>query len=168
MKYCTKCKKLYTDPQQDHCSDCSRALISDPNHHSPVNVVTANGFELERIKSALTEQNIPFAVTQCRDDTGLQILNTAPPENSQISVPLSYYTQTMELLVGIGAVKEASELNEEDEEKLQQERQSFEEEMSPKKRFWVKLLSIILFIGLIAAVVFFADWLGHFINPNFH
>ena len=167
MKYCTKCKKLYSAEELTNCSRCGKRLTTNPSHYSPVEVVTANGFELERIKAALTEQNIPFSAQECRNDTGLQILNAAPPENTAITVPLGYYTQTMELLIGIGAVKE-EELNETDEEKIQQERQAFEEEMSPRKRFWVKLLSIILFIGIIAAVVFVADWIGHFINPNFH
>ncbi len=168
MKYCTKCKKLYTTDELTACRLCGKALITDPHHHSPVDIITANGFELERIKAALTEADIPFSVRECENDTGLQILNSAPPENSHITIPLSYYTQAMELLVGIGAIKEAEELNASDEEKLQQERQNFEEEMSPRKTFWVKLLSIILFIGLIALVVFVADWIGRFINPNFH
>lgn len=167
MKYCTRCKKLYTANDPTACRLCGKPLISDPNHYSPVDVVTANGFELERIKAALTEADIPFSVREARNDTGLQILNAAPPENSCVTVPLGYYTQTMELLIGIGAVQDAEELEEADEEKLQQQRQDLAEEMSPQKRFWVKLLSILLFIGLIAAVVFVADWIGHFINPNF-
>ena len=167
MKYCTKCERRYTDTNASHCTLCGKALIDNPNHYSPVYVVTANGFELERIKASLTDADIPFSVSQTRDDTGLQILNAAPPENSQIFVPLSFYTQTVSILLGIGALNHADEISEQDEEKLQQERSEHEEEMSPKKRFWVKLLSIILFIGILAAVVFLADWIGHFINPNF-
>ncbi len=168
MKYCTKCKKIYTDTDRTACVLCGRELISNPNQYSPVDIVTANGFELERIKSALTEESIPFSVRECRDDTGLQILNAAPPENSCISVPLGYYTQTMELLIGIGALQEADELSEEDEKKLQEERTATKQELSPRKSFWIKVLSILLFIGLIAATVFLADIIGRFINPNFY
>ena len=46
MKYCTKCKRLYTDTNESHCTLCGKALIDDPNHYSPVYVVTANGFEI--------------------------------------------------------------------------------------------------------------------------
>lgn len=168
MKYCTKCKKLYNDNSAECCSACGKALISDPSHYSPVNIVTANGFELERIKAALTDSDIPFSVRECADDTGLQILNSAPPENCTIFVPLAYYTQTTELLIGIGALKEADELSEEDEQHVAAEKEKNEEEMSPRKRFWVKLLSIILFIGLIAGVIFLADLIGRFINPSFY
>ena len=167
MRYCTKCKKLYTTDDLTTCRLCGKPLIDDPNQYSPVDVVTANGFELERIKAALTEAKIPFTVRETRADTGLQILNAAPPENSCVTVPLGYYTQTMELLIGIGAVQEAEELNADDEAKLLAERQQTQEEMSPRKRFWAQLLSILLFIGLVALVVLFADWIGHFINPNF-
>ncbi len=168
MKYCTKCKRISTDDEKTLCPECGRTMISDPSHYSPVNVVTANGFELERIKAALTEAEIPFSVRECADDTGLQILNAAPPENCTVSVPLAYYTQTAELLIGIGAIKEAEELSDDDEERVAREKENTEEEMSPKKRFWVKLLSIILFIGLIAGVIFLADLIGRFINPSFY
>ena len=168
MKYCTKCKKLYNDNNTESCSVCGKALISDPSHYSPVKVVTANGFELERIKAALTDAEIPFSVQECADDTGLQILNSAPPENCTVFVPLAYYSQTTELLIGIGAINEAEELSEEDEQHFAEERRKTEEEMSPRKRFWVKLLSIILFIGLLAGVIFLADLIGRLINPDFY
>ncbi len=168
MRYCTKCKKIYTSDESESCTVCGRELISDPSHYSPVNIVTANGFELERIKAALTEAEIPFSVKECPDDTGLQILNSAPPENCTVSVPLGYYSQTVELLIGIGALKEAEELSDEDAQLVAEERQKTEEEMSPRKRFWVKLLSIILFIGLIAGVILLADIIGRFINPSFY
>ena len=168
MKYCTKCKKIENDLQRANCRFCGKALIDNPSHYSPVHIVTANGFELERIKAALTEADIPFTVQQTKDDTGLQILNAAPMENCQVFVPLAYYTDSTSLLIGIGALREAEELDEEEEKRLQEERKKTEEELSPQKRFWVRLLSIIAFIGLVAAVVFLADLIGKLINPNFH
>lgn len=167
MKYCTKCKKLLTKDTHEACPACGRPLISDPNQYSTVYIVTANGFELERIKAALTEQDIPFTVQQTKDDTGLQILNTAPLENCRVFVPLSYYSDAVSLLVGIGALQEADELDEADEQRLREERSATREELSPRKAFWIKLLSIIIFIALIAGVVFLADMIGRFINPHF-
>ena len=168
MKYCTKCKKLYFSSDAEACTKCGRDLISDPNHHSPVDIVTANGFELERIKSALTEAEIPFTVQECENDTGIQILNSAPPENCRVFIPLGFYTQASELLMGIGALKETEELSREDEERLLEERMKNEEEMSPKQRFWVKLLSLIIFIALLAGVILLADLIGRLINPAFY
>lgn len=168
MKYCTKCKKVCSDSEKTLCPVCSKEMISDPSHYSPVNIVTANGFELERIKAALKENNIPFTVQEAKADTGLQILNSAPLENSCVFVPLSFYNQAVELLMGIGAIKEADEINEEDEKKLIEERESEDGEMSPRKRRLVKILSALAFIALLAAVVFLADFLGRLINPYFH
>ena len=167
MKYCTKCKKIFTDDKTEKCPVCSKQMIDDPSRYSPVNIVTANGFELERIKAVLTEAEIPFSVQEAKDDTGLQILNSAPLENSCVFVPLSFYTQSCELLMGIGAIKEAEEMSDDDEMMLIEQREKEFEEMSPQKRFWVKFFSIIGFILIIAATVLVADFIGRFINPNF-
>ncbi len=167
MKYCTKCKKIFTDDKKENCPVCSREMISDPSHHSPVNIVTANGFELERIKAALTNADIPFSVQEEKDDAGLQILNSAPLENNCVFVPLSFYTQSRDLLIGIGALTEAEEISDDDEMTLLEQREKEFEVMSPQKRFWVKLFSIIGFILIIAATVLVADFIGRLINPNF-
>ena len=53
MKYCSKCKKIYFDFEGERCPSCNRKLIDEPNHFSPVYIITANGFELERIRAAL-------------------------------------------------------------------------------------------------------------------
>lgn len=169
MKYCTRCKRIYKSEELSSCPKCSRKLLDDPNHYSPVDIVTANGFELERIKAALTDADIPFTVQEIKKDTGIQILNSAPPENCKIFVPLDFYTKATELLIGIGAISEAEELDEADEKQLSEKRKKdVPEEMSPRKRFWVKVISIILFIGLIAATVFLADLFIPLLNPNYH
>ena len=54
MRYCTKCKKLYKGDETEKCFVCGKKTISDPSHYYPVNVVTANGFELERIRAKMT------------------------------------------------------------------------------------------------------------------
>ncbi len=167
MKYCTKCKKIDTNDCAESCRFCGRNLISEPNHYSPVHIVTANGFELERIKAALTEAEIPFTVQESRHDAGIQILNSAPMENCDIMVPLSFYTEASDLLIGIGALNEADELSEEDETKMKEARKNTEEELSPRKSFWIKLLSIIVFIAMIGGVILLADLVGRLINPNF-
>lgn len=169
MKYCTRCKKVFQKQELKDCPLCGRSLHNDPHHYSPVDMLTANGFELERIKAALTDAKIPFTVQEVKKDAGIQILNAAPPENCKLFVPLSFYNEACELLIGIGALKEAEPLSEEEEEQLKDARKKdVPEEMSPRKRFWVKVFSIILFIALIAATVFLADLLIPLINPNFH
>ena len=66
MKYCSKCKKVHINTEIQNCPACKRKLIENPNGFSPVNIITANGFELERIKSALADSEIPFSVKEER------------------------------------------------------------------------------------------------------
>ena len=96
MRYCTKCKILTRDHEK--CPFCSRKTIDNPSHFSPVRIITANGFELERIRAALNDAGIPYSYNESVKDTGLQILNSAPPENCDVYVPLSAYAQACELL----------------------------------------------------------------------
>ena len=169
MKYCTRCK-IIADDNKNVCIKCGKKLISNPNHYSAVNVITANGFELERIKSAFTDAEIPFSVQQTRNDTGLQILNSAPPENCNIFVPLSSYNDAISILVGIGAIKddEIPEMDEQTQNDIKKAKKDAEnEELSPRKRFWVKLLSFLGFILILIAVTFFADYIGSLIKQLF-
>lgn len=169
MKYCTKCKKIYNSDKAQKCSICSHKLINDPNQYSPINIVTANGFELERIKAALTDSKIPFSVQETENDTGIQILNAAPPENCAVSVPLSFYTDACELLTGIGAIQEADELSEADDNRLKEERQKSESEyISSKHSLLSKILFLIMFAAMIAAAVFIADLFIPLLNPHYH
>ena len=168
MKYCPKCKRIYNSDEPQNCLICARKLINDPTRYSPVNIITANGFELERIKAALTDSKIPFSVQETAKDTGIQILNAAPPENGSVFVPLGFYTEACELLTGIGAMKEAEELNEDDKKKLKEECEKSETEFSDKSNsFLSKLLFIIMFAAMIAAVVFVADLLIPILNPHY-
>ncbi len=168
MKYCTRCKRIFRQEELTLCPKCSRKLHDDPHHYSPVDIITANGFELERIKAALTDAQIPFTVQETARDTGLQILNAAPPENCRVFVPLSFYNDAVELLTGIGALSDVEEIDEAESQRLKEERKKEDpEEMSPRKRFWVRVFSILLFIALIAGAVFLADLLIPLINPHF-
>ena len=154
MKYCSKCKKVHINTEIQNCPACKRKLIENPNGFSPVNIITANGFELERIKSALADSEIPFSVKEERYDTGLQILNSAPPENCSFFVPLSHYDKAVETLIGIGALSEEAveEIDKADKEYLEKAR----------------LIRIFSFLGFIAVLVgfsFLVDYLLSFITP---
>lgn len=56
MKYCKKCNLLVKD-NIDKCTECGNLLDdSQPLDKSPVVVVTASGFEKERICTILEEK----------------------------------------------------------------------------------------------------------------
>ena len=166
MRYCTKCKKLYKGDETEKCFVCGKKTISDPSHYSPVNVVTANGFELERIRAALHDADIPYSYQEARRDTGIQILNSAPPENCDVFVPLSAYAKTMDVLIGIGAVKE--EISQADTEKLREaEKAAEDEELPPEKARRIRILSGITFILLLVLVVWLVDIGFEFVKSLF-
>ena len=159
MKYCSKCKKLYNNDTMTHCADCSRKLISDPHYSSPVRLVTANGFEFERIRAAIDSAEIPYSYQESKNDTGIQILNSAPPENCDIFVPISAYQKSVEILIGIGALDEPpEEFSEEDIERLRSEaKKAQEDEMPEGKARLIRLLTIIVFLLVLVGVTFLTD-----------
>ncbi len=166
MKYCSKCKKLYNNDTLTHCADCSRRLISDPHYSSPVRLVTANGFEFERIRAAIDSAEIPYSYQEAKNDTGIQILNSAPPENCDIFVPLNAYRDAVDILIGIGALNDVPvELSEQDINKLKDDtKKAKEEELPEDKARLIRILSIIAFLIVLAGVAFATDALTGWIK----
>ena len=170
MKYCSKCKQLYFGHTEERCQKCGKKLIENPGTFSPVGIVTANGFELERIKAALDDAEIAYSVQQTKQDTGIQILNSAPPENCTIYVPLCDYDTAVSTLVGISAINDnpTEKMNDDDIDKINKaKKNAVSEEMSPQKRFWVKLLSFLGFLLILAAAVYLTDFITASIKTVF-
>ena len=164
MKYCARCKKLYFKITDSRCPICNKKLIENPNHFSPVYIVTANGFELERIRAALNSADIPYSYQNEKRETGIRILNSAPPENCEVFVPISAYCDAMDILVGIGAVKDDKipDVNDDEMAKLNEakkEAAETDEELSPKKARIIRILSFIAFLMILAAAVYLADFI---------
>lgn len=160
MKYCTRCKRIFFKTEKDNCPLCQKKMTDNPNHYSPVYVVTANGFELERIRSVLDSEGISYSVNESRNDTGLQILNSAPPENCDLYIPLCEYEKAVELLKGAGAVteEEAPEPDDSSRQVLQEaSKKASEEHMDPKKARAVRIFSAIAFLLILAGAVYLTD-----------
>lgn len=166
MKYCTRCHRLYTADSPESCRFCSRTLISDPSEDSPVRMLSANGFELERICAALRGEDIPCSYQHERRDGGIQILNSAPMENCDVFVPLRLYNQARDILIGIGALGEEN-ADEADIPAPEEKKAPAEEELSPGRARAIRILSVILFLGLIAAAVFLTDFVVALIQNMF-
>lgn len=60
MKYCSKCKRLHND-EETVCKNCKAQLKTITDENTPVYLLTASGFELQRVKAAL--EDAPFRVT---------------------------------------------------------------------------------------------------------
>ncbi|MBR2177161.1 MAG: hypothetical protein IJ861_09490 [Clostridia bacterium] len=169
MKYCTRCKKIYFDSNEKNCPLCGKKTISEPNHLSPVLMITANGFELERIRSALEDADIPYSYQQSKHDTGLQILNSAPFENCDVYVSFGDYERAADVLTGIGAFKEEPpQLSEDTKEILKKaQRESDQQRLSPKKAKIIRIVSGIGFLLILAAAAFLTDFIIALIKQLF-
>ena len=170
MKYCGKCKEIYFSDNYIKCRYCGKKLISDPSSWSPVHIITANGFELERIRAAVESADIPYSYQESKNDAGIQILNSAPPENCDVFVPLSAYNDALEVLIGIGALKENDipDIDDENKALLEDTKKNTEnEELSPQKARLIRILSAIAFLIILAGVVYLTDLFTGFIKGFF-
>lgn len=62
MKYCSKCKRLHND-EETVCKSCKAQLKTITDENTPVYLLTASGFELQRVKAALEDSTVPCDAT---------------------------------------------------------------------------------------------------------
>ncbi len=164
MKYCKKCNFL-TNDNIDTCEKCNSPLNDfEAKADTPVIVVTAQGFEKERICAFLTENDIPFSV-RLVTKKGVPTQSNAVAGNSKavhdIIVPYEFYYKAMELLVGINAVQlsddELNSLTEALENEANQDNNfDLGDYFSVKNRV-LRIVSAVAFFALVAVVVFGVD-----------
>ena len=165
MKYCKKCKRVYQD-EQEYCTSCRsrKPLLPLTDSSTPVYLTSADGFERERIQTALTDNGIPNDSVIIEEDIMPASVKGYSSSWRDILVPYSAYDKAYDICVGIGAVKL------EGEEKIIDEEPPAEEfeDMPPAKRTTVKILSAILFIIVAALIIFGTDAITGFIKGLFH
>ena len=90
MKLCTKCKHLHND-EDTVCSNCNAPLESITDENTPVYLLSAEGFEIERVKTALEDNSIPCdSVIKDKQLKKQELLNKNSAE-SDILVPYAAY-----------------------------------------------------------------------------
>ncbi len=165
MKYCKKCKRVYQD-EMEYCTSCRsrKPLLPLTDSSTPVYLTSADGFERERIQTALTDNGIPNDSVIVEEDIMPASVKGYSSSWRDILVPYSAYDMAYDICVGIGAVKL------EGEEKIIDEEPPAEEfeDMPPAKRTTVKILSAILFIIVAALIIFGTDAITGFIKGLFH
>ncbi len=165
MKYCKKCKRVYQD-ELEYCTSCRsrKPLLPLTDSSTPVYLTSADGFERERIQTALTDNGIPNDSVIVEEDIMPASVKGYSSSWRDILVPYSAYDKAYDICVGIGAVKL------EGEEKIIDEEPPAEEfeDMPPAKRTTVKILSAILFIIVAALIIFGTDAITGFIKGLFH
>ncbi len=171
MKYCPKCRLVYPD-SREQCR-CGRILkqYEALRGDTPVCVARASGFEKDRIVGALSDAGLPYSETPIREKDVNEIVTGQGSVDWEFCVPYEFLEQTKEVLCGIGVKteepeEEDSQLRKETakaafgEEKETKEKKSGQwEEMSNKKRWFWRIVSIILFFLLVWGVVSATDWI---------
>ena len=129
-----------------------------------------SGFELERVKSALNDSGIPSDAVLKKDSSADAGMGCDFSEYDLL-VPFQAYEKAYDVCVGIGAIKEENEKIDEDvtvptNSGVKPADEQFEE-MSGAKRTTVKVVSAILFLLLVAAVIYGTDFITGFITNSF-
>ncbi|MGN1113415.1 MAG: hypothetical protein ACI4RP_09435 [Acutalibacteraceae bacterium] len=168
--YCNSCHKLYEDKRT--CPSCKEQFLTKKiNGSSPVAVVSAFGIEKDRITAALTDADIPFATRAEKKEASAKAITGVDNAKYRIEVPYSFYDKAMEVLIGINAVSSdeyAHSDDEADNNEVQSEATLDEfEDMPSGKRIAVRVISIVLFILLVALVIGGVDFITGMIKGLF-
>lgn len=167
MKYCPKCKKLYNDEETNcACKECkSKALKTIEDKTTSVYLCGGDVMERDRVQAALSDNGIPSVFTRHMVSANSQLVTGMDFDSFDILVPYELYEKAYEIAVGIGAITpEGTKIVEDDPADAAAE--EFEN-MSRSKRTTVRVLSAILFIILIAAVIYGTDFITGFIKSMF-
>ncbi len=128
-------------------------------------LLSASGFELERVKTALSDNGIPNDSKPQKRNFSAKAVTGVDNSEQDIYVAESDYDKAYDLCVGIGAITP------EGEEVVVQETDAPEEEqfeeMPEGKRTAVRIISAVLFILLAAAVIFGTDFITGWIKGLF-
>ncbi len=125
MKYCSKCKRLHND-EETVCKNCKAQLKTITDENTPVYLLTASGFELQRVKAALEDSTVPCDATikKCMENKYSKSIKAYTGYDDltyDVYVPYSAYEKAFDTCVGIGAIKlEGEEILDEDVEYTEQ------------------------------------------------
>ena len=128
-------------------------------------LVSASGFELERIRTALSDNGIPNDSKPQKRNFSAKAVTGTDISIQDIYVAESDYEKAYDLCVGIGAIKlegEETILGEEEADAVEEF-----EDMPSGKRTAVRIVSAILFVLLAAMVIFGVDAITGWIKSLF-
>ena len=142
MLYCEKCKRVFDDDRET-CPDCGSSDVKVPESHDYTLLNKADAHTANELGERLKAQNLPFLIEEI-EAPGLSD-KQATGKAAAVYVKLKDRQAAEECA---GALK--TEMAENTEEF---------EDMPPLKRSFVKLVSGILFLILVAVVVIGSDYI---------
>lgn len=171
MKYCKKCRRIYSDSEQN-CTECKKhyPLFSLTDDTTPVYLMSASGFELDRVQAALEDSSIPSTSQPKAQVLSADAVTGSDKTDREILVPYAALESARDVCIGIGAIKpEGEEPVVEEKDVVDAVNSDLDEAelMSPAKRTTVKIVSAILLIILFCLVIWGTDFLTGFIKGLF-
>lgn len=169
MKYCPKCSKVFND-SHTVCEHCKKPLQNTVGSSDPVCVISADGFERERIVAALKDNGVPCTEKMCKKERSADAVTGVNAASVEILVPYAALEKANDILIGIGAIKLDDEqiLNEdstEDDNSVDESKE--EKEISSKKRIAIRIFSAILLVVVACALIWGLDYIISFIQNLF-
>lgn len=168
MKYCNSCRKLHNDNEQT-CNECKKPLNTIEDNNTPVFLISAEGFEKDRIIAALADAGIPSDIKRQKKDNSANAVTGIDMSDLNILVPFQAYEKAYDICVGIGAIKEEGEKIIEDGEYETSNEQGLDkqfEQINGGSKAGRIVLAVMLLI-LIALAVFGTDAITGFIGNLF-
>ena len=164
MKYCKKCKRMYKD-NEEKCLNCKKPLYEIRDNNTPVYLMSATGFELQRVMSALEDEGIPCNNFRNAKSVSADAITGFDTSEYYIAVPYSAYEKAYDVCIGIGAIKDG-EAEIVDEKLPEIEEEQFED-MPSGKRTAVRIISAIMLIILFGGVIYLTDFIMQLIKGLF-
>ena len=174
MKFCKECKKLHLDTDT-MCTGCNKKLKDITAINEPVFLCVVGGVERSALCGALRDAQIPFVEMQYgRMGVSNEIVTgyDAKLLNLAVLVPYSALLKAYEIALSLELVDESFEqfalCAKEDIKKYKTSIKNDDSaNMSRAKRTTVKVLSAILFVVILALVVFGTDYVMELIKTLF-
>lgn len=155
MKYCRKCRTIFEDDITT-CLECKDKLTYKVNIDDEVFLIKAYGFELERIKAALEDKEIPYIERLDKKERSAQAITGKNDALTNLYTTVEKYEYAIDLLYSIGAIKPEEDIEEDIKDEF--------DDMSPRKRTIVRIVSIVLFIIIVWLVVSGVDFIAALIK----
>lgn len=161
MKFCNKCKHIHND-EELMCPECKKPLEIIEDENTPVFMLSAQGFELSRVRTALEDNGVPCDVAAKKKNISAEAVTGYDSSEYDLLVPYSAYEKAYDICVGIGAINEGeAEILDDDGQPVPKVKSATEEfeEMSGVKRTTVRIISAILLIAVFCIVIWGTDYI---------
>ena len=161
MKICDKCRRIYND-EELMCSECKRPLEIIEDENTPVYMLSAQGFELSRVRAALEDNGVPCDTAAKKKNISAEAVTGYDSSEYDLLVPYSAYEKAYDICIGIGAIDEGeAEILNDDGQPAEMVKSATEEfeEMSGVKRTTIRIISAVLLIAVFCVVIWGTDYI---------